>query len=258
MFLVVALIFLGAALVQVLLQKQEISSAFLILAAIMGCFSLFYGLSWLYWGRKEKAEEEAIRAKASRQKAQKETGRITSQEFILPKASLTEAAFKRFLDIVRWSGIAVIVVFLLITGIQFAVGSMQGPLQLIWILLFCLVITLPGLIVQWIIYKKYERSVPARILLYPGKLVIDERIFAARDIREIRISSDQVYNQNSPAVYRNLLVKTDNTNLRYRIDYRTGTTRNKQPFWEGYRQFAELLAAWGEENRVSVIVEYMD
>lgn len=257
LFLVLTLIFLVTSFAMTLLHRKDITSVFLILSAIMAGFSVFYGFSWLYWSRKEKTKSEALRA-ADQQKMHKDTGRITFREFTLPKESLTKSAFRRFQRIVRWTIVAVLAAFLLILGIQLLFGTLQGPLQLIWILLFCVLIAVPGLVVQWIIYKKYERSVPQRILLYPGKIVIDEKTFAVKDISEIRITSDYLYNQNSPAFNRKLLIQMGGSCVQYRLDYRTGMASSEQPFWKEYRQFHDSLSYWGEENDIPVIIEYMD
>ena len=257
-FLVLAVIFLGLAVALAQLQKPELSSTFFSLTMITGGFSLFYGIGWFFWYRKEKKAEEELRMAAASQRLPQGAGRQTSWEFILPKEHLTDSAFRRLMNIIRWTGIAAYGVFLLIMGIQLACGSLQRPFQIVYTLLFCILITIPGIIVQWVIYKKYARSVPQHILMRPGEFVIDDRAFALRDIEKIRISADRVYNPNSPAVFRNLLVQMDGYDALYRIDYRSGSASDGQPFWEEYELFSDALISWGEENSIPVIIDYME
>jgi hypothetical protein len=116
---------------------------------------------------------------------------------------------------------------------------------------------IPGLLIQFSLYLKYDQSVPSRILLFPGKLVIDSRRLSAREIREIRVSPARVLNRNSTDVFREMLIQTEKSRTKYRIDYRTGTVSNEQPFWAEYEQFLAALSEWGKQNRVQVTVSYM-
>ncbi|MBO4839264.1 MAG: hypothetical protein J5493_07870 [Lachnospiraceae bacterium] len=256
LFLIMTAILLAAAGVFALLRKPEAASAFLMCALIMGGLALFYGLLWLVWSRKERKAERALKEAAAMREQEPDPGRSTWQEFVLPKEQLTETALKRYLNIARGLGVAVLVMFLLITGIQVFYGSIGSALQLVYVFVFCLLIALPGLLLQRGIYKKYERSVPERIMLFPGKLVVDEAVFASEEIRDIRVSPDRLFNPNSPALYRELQIRTARDSAVYRLDYRAAG--NEQPRWEAYPAFIAALSAWGKENRVPVDVSYMD
>ena len=146
----------------------------------------------------------------------------------------------------------------MIGGIQFAAGVAISPLQLLCILLFGFLITIPGMLMQLGLYWEYVRSVPSRILLFPGKLIVDNCSFPAGTIREIRISPDRIYNRNSPGVFREMLIRTGKGGEKYRIDYRSGSGSNGAPFWEEYEAFIAALSGWGAGNGVPVVIAYMD
>ena len=111
--------------------------------------------------------------------------------------------------------------------------------------------------IQLNLYREYEQSVPSRILLFPGKFIIDNVNVSAREIREISVSPVRILNRNSPDVFREMLIRTEKSSAKYRIDYRTGTDSNEQPFWAEYEQFITALSEWGTKNNVPVIVSYM-
>ena len=257
-FLALALIFLALTGVLILMRRPDFSPTLLTLASVMGGFSLFYGIGWLIWSRREGKAEAALRKAEAGRRTTGEAGVALPSDFLLPRERLTVSAFLRFMNILRWTALAGGGVFLLILGIQLAYGSLQAPRQIVYTLLFCILIALPGIAVQWSIYRKYERTVPQRIQLLPGELVIDNRSFAPGDIRRIRISPDRPYNLNSPEVFRNLQIRTEQTEELYRIDYRAAPGSGEQPFWEDYERFSEALQAWGEENGVPVVIEYME
>ncbi len=257
-FLALALIFLALTGMLILMGRPDFCSTALTLAAILGGFSLFYGIGWFIWHRREGKAEAALRRAEAGRRTPGDAGGVSSREFLLPRERLTGSAFLRFMNILRWTAFAGGGVFLLILGIQLAYGSLRDSRQIVYTLLFCILIVLPGIAVQWSIYRKYERTVPQRIQLHPGELVIDNRSFAPGDIRGIRISPDRLYNPNSPAVFRNLLIQTNRTEELYRIDYRAAPGSGEQPFWEEYERFSEALQAWGEENGVPVVIEYME
>ena len=83
-------------------------------------------------------------------------------------------------------------------------------------------------------------------------------MFQPREIREIRVSPNQLYNRNSPAVFREMQIRTKRGSSRYRIDFRAGSETNEQPFWAEYEQFVEALYDWATENGVSVNILFMD
>ena len=257
-FLALTLILLAAAGVSFLLDNAALGRTFRIIALITGAFTLVYALLWLLYAKKESRAEQAMNAVLRRQYSAAEAARTEYREFTVPKAELTKAARRRYDSILLWSGITALGSFLLILGIQLACGSLRSPAQAVYVLVFCLLIMVPGVLVQGSLYRKYADAVPSRILLYPGKLVVDDTSYSASAIRELRVSPDRVVNPHSPSVFRELLIRTDAQTAVYRIDYRSGTSANEQPFWAEYEAFLAALSAWGAENGVTVTVAFMD
>ena len=72
------------------------------------------------------------------------------------------------------------------------------------------------------------------------------------------MSSEHLMNQNSPAVFREMQVRTETSSTTYRIDYRGGSPDNGQPHWEAYDQLVDALSRWGTENSVAVLLRFMD
>ena len=256
-FLVMTLIFFGACVI-IALFNTEMGEVFLILSVISGGLSIIYGLLWLVWRKKEQTAEMTMREAFEQQKAAQDGSRFVAKEFDLPKKRLIETALQRFHSIIRWTVIVALGVILLIGGILLATGSLVHAIQLIYLILFSLLIMFPGLMVQWCLYRLYNRSIPSKILLYPGKLIVDHTVFQPREIREIRVSPNQLYNRNSPAVFREMQIRTKRGSSRYRIDFRAGSETNEQPFWAEYEQFVEALYDWATENGVSVNILFMD
>ena len=125
--------------------------------------------------------------------------------------------------------------------------------------LFSAVIMLPGILIQLEILSRYTSSVPGKIVLFPGKMVVDQTVYAANAIKNIRITSSEVMNPNSPAVYRELRINCgEGSSCIYRIDYRTRGDPQEQPEWADYSRFVSNLYAWGNENRIDVTIDYMD
>ena len=257
LFLILTLIFLIAAGISALLKNPEAGCTFCILAIITGGFSLLFGLLWAVYGRTELKAERKLREILDPQYAPDDPYLPDYQEFVLPKADLIEKAGNRAGSILRWTGICALCVFLLTGGIQLAGGSLKSPLQLLYMLLFCIIIMIPGILIQLHLYRKYVRSVPSRILLFPGKLIIDNVSLPAREIREISVSPSRIFNLNSPDVFRELLIRTEKGRTKYRIDYRAGAASSGQPFWADYGQFVAALSEWGIKNSVPVIISYM-
>jgi hypothetical protein len=255
--LIPAVISLAATGFFTLADEPAAAHTFALLAMITGGFSLLYGFFWLLYGRMERKTELALKEILERQEPDEDPYRIDYREFVLPKARLIEKAEERFRRIVRWTEIVSVGSFVLIGGIQLVCGSLKSPLQLLYSLIFCAVIAVPGVLVQLRLYLKYAQSVPSRILLFPGKLVVDGSNLSAREIREIRVSPERVFNRNSPDVFREMLIRTEKSSVKYRMDFRTGTASGETPFWEEYGQFVEALSDWGRKNRVTVIVSYM-
>ena len=256
LFSIFSVIFLIVAGTLALVKNAAAGYAFCILAIITGGFSLLYGLFWFIFGKKEKKAELELRKLLEQQNTSEDPYRLDYREFILPKKDLIKKAGTRARRIIQWSGIAALGVFLLIGGIQLACGSLKSPVQLLYMFLFCILIMIPGILIHLSLYFKYDQSVPSRIMLFPGKLIIDNVSLSAREIRDIRVSPALIFNRNSPDVFREMLIRTDKSTM-YRIDYRTGTASNEQPFWAEYAQFIAALSEWGKKNRVAVIVSYM-
>ena len=256
-FLLVTMILFMTAGIFAFLKKSAVCDTFCILALISGAFSLLYGTLWLIYGLKEKKTERELSEFFGRQNMPVDPARPDYREFFLPEERLKGMSRKRFRSVLRWTGFAALAAFLLICGIQLAVGSLASPLQVLFIFLFCALITIPGILVQLYLFLKYDCSVPSRILLFPGKLIIDDTVFLAGEILEIRISPDRIMNFNSPAVFREMLIRKGKRSIKYRFDYRAGRSSADQPFWEEYEQFVAALSAWGAENTVPVIISYM-
>ena len=139
LFLILTLIFLIAAGISVLLKNPEAGCTFCILAIITGGFSLLYGLLWAVYGRTEIKAERKLREILDPQYAPDDPYLPDYQEFVLPKSDLIEKAGNRAGSILRWTGICALCVFLLTGGIQLACGSLKSPLQLLYMLLFCII-----------------------------------------------------------------------------------------------------------------------
>lgn len=257
LFLVVTLILLAAAGVSAFFERSDVSQVLCTLALITGAFSLFYGILWFVYNRKENRAEKILRETIEQQYTTEDSSALGYWEFILPKALLTETARKRFFNIIRWLLIIAPGMSILIWVILVVFDSTRSFLQLYYLFLFCLLVSVPGILVQWCLYKVYGRSVPSRILMFPGKLVVDDQVFSTGETREIRVSPVRIFNFNSPAVFREMLIRTDKSSKKYRIDFRTGSVSNEQPFWEEYEPFVAALSQWGSENGVSVTVSYM-
>ena len=226
----------------------------IILAQINGAFALLYAILWAIWAKREKKAELALRKIAQFMNDHSETDRFSYQEYLLPKEQLTDAAFRRFTNILKGLVIAALCVFGLIAGLLLWKGLFKGFSHTLMILLFSVVIMIPGIIMQWVIYKKYEKCIPRKIGLYPGQLVIDGDVMVSRQIRDIQISPSQVFNPHSPVIFREMTVHTLDGKKAYRIDFRG----DRSVRWEEYPQFSEDLIRWGSTNDVPVIIAYME
>ena len=257
-FLAMSLPLLAAAAYFWLSGSLSAGRGFLTPALILGGISLPYGIGWLYWARKEKRAAREIAEAQKKLQASPEEGRMLSREFSVPKAKLIEKALKRNRSIVKGAAIAALCAAAVITVILLFCGALNDPMQLIFVLIFCALITLPGLILQWIIYRTYVKTVPSEILLFPGKLVVDFDVWSAASIRTVRVSPARIMNLNSPSLYRKLEIESSAGSRKFRLDYRMQATDGSQPVWEEYPAFLSALSLWGEENGVPVDVQYMD
>lgn len=256
-----ACVSLIAAVAFVLLGKDSQAFALFILTLILSGFALLYGVIWFVYSRKERiaaqrlAEHDELIASLRNE----DPARYEIREFTIPKDRLTETARTRFMSIVRALEIIMLAMFAVLTVILIINGALAKPVQFLYTAIFCILIGLPGIVPQWIIYEKFKNSVPERVLLFPSKLVIDEKLFPVRDIQLIRVSSNRRHNLNSTAIFREVIVQTTKNASTYRFDYRVDDPKkNRQPRWEEYPEFVTALADWGRQNSVVVKVDYMD
>lgn len=256
--LIPAVIFLIFAGIFSACGKVPLAQTFLIIGVITGGFALLYGVLWMIFafleGKRQRALEKINAEKAGRREAG-----FTCKEYLLPKEKLMQAARKRFRKIVIWSCMISLLTASGILLLLFFSNALKEPLQILYTLLFSAVIMLPGILIQLEILSRYTSSVPGKIVLFPGKMVVDQTVYAANAIKNIRITSSEVMNPNSPAVYRELRINCgEGSSCIYRIDYRTRGDPQEQPEWADYSRFVSNLYAWGNENRIDVTIDYMD
>ncbi|MBR5382793.1 MAG: hypothetical protein IK133_03135, partial [Clostridia bacterium] len=225
---------------------------------ITGGFALLYGILWAFWAGKEKKAEEKLRQALEARSLKHSPGGFEPREFLLPKDRLTEEAYKRFHGILKWVAIGSLGFAALISIILLFSHALSNPLQPLYLFFFCVVVAVPSVIIQWIIWRKYEASVPQKICLYQGSLVIDGKVFLSQEILNITISPNRIMNINSPMIFREMLVRTSRGETLCRIDYKAGNAAGGQLCWEEYPLFSEALKAWGEANLVPVTIAYME
>ncbi|MBR7040700.1 MAG: hypothetical protein IKI24_02535 [Clostridia bacterium] len=241
-----------------LLGDTGIRSVCVIFAQITGAFALLYGVLWAVWARKENKAEQKLRAQNEARPAPREADGTGCREFVLPREKLTGAARRRFVSVIKGTALAALGVFALITLITLWGGVFGSPVRLLYILLFACAICVPGILAQWGIYRKFALDVPGRIALYPGRLEVDDSVFTAGEILDIRISPDRIYNADSPAVFRGMAVRTARGVKRCRMDFCSGRASKDGVCWEGYSEFSAALQSWGKAAGVTVTVEYME
>lgn len=256
--LIPAVIFLIFAGIFFACGKEPLAQTFLIIGAVTGGFALLYGVLWMIFAFLEGKRQRALE-KINAEKAGQREAEFTCKEYLLPREKLTRAARKRFREIVIWS---CMIAFLTSAGILlllFFSKALKEPAQILYTLMFGVMIMLPGILIQLEILNRYASSVPGKVVLFPGKMVVDQTVYAASSIKNIRITSSEVMNPNSPAVYREMRINYgEGSNCIYRIDYRMRGDPQKQPEWAEYSGFVSDLYAWGNENRVVVTIDYMD
>lgn len=256
--LIPAVIFLMCAGIFAACGKEPLAKTFLILGAVTGAFALLYGVLWMIFAFLEGKRQRLLEEITASESEQAGTD-FTCKEYLLPKEKLMQAARKRFQSIVIWS---CVIAFLALAGILlllFFSKALKEPVQILYTLIFGVVIMLPGILIQLEILNRYASSVPGKVVLFPGKMVVDQTVYAASSIKNIRITSSEVLNPNSPAVYREMCINYgEGSSCIYRIDYRTRGNPQEQPEWADYSGFVSDLYAWGNENRVDVTIDYMD
>lgn len=257
-FLGMTLVLLGTGGILSLQEKTEAAETFGILALITGGFSLIYGVLWFVWARKESKADRILRAALGPESAAQDSAPPVWREFRLPGEQLRKTAYRRFSALVRWIILAAFCTGALIEIIIFACGTRKSFPQMLYTVLFCVLIAIPGIFIQWRIYRQYVRSVPEKIQLYQGRLAVDDVFFSSGEILEIKVSSEQLFNLNSPAVFRKLLIRTETGSTAYCIDSRSGRSSSDQPFWPEYGALLAALSEWGSENSVTVNITFMD
>ena len=231
-------------------------SVLLVLSVINGVMACFYGIHWIYYVYRQKfmdkwfSEEE----EDDGEEGTSEPACDIEEDFVLPKEQLIEAVKKRYRGIAKWIWISLAFLYLLITSILLYYNALEEPSQLLYLAAFCVLIAIPGLIVQFIIKAQYVSSVPANICLAPGLLTVDGREYKSGDIESLRVSTERSRDPHSVSVFRQLEIFSEDGKNRFRIDFGTGSDVE----WDAYPHFVSLLSRWGSGNGVTVTVEDRD
>jgi len=144
----------------------------------------------------------------------------------------------------------------IISAVMILTAGFEGIGQLSGILVFSFIIAVPGIVIQYVIYRQYADSVPGKIRLFPGRLYIDEKCFYARNTEHIKVSSARSRNSSSPEIFRCLTVRSEGKSFMYRLDFRVRGEDNPQ--WAQYAEFVYELDKWAKSNAVPCTVDYMD
>lgn len=253
-----AALFLVAAAVCAICREPVFAQVMCFIAVIWAGFAAVYGIGWLVYARKEAAQQKKIERAAEILAEENEEGDDgpAFAEFTLPRDELINTAKKRLYETAAIFPVVSAVVFVLLYGfLLFSVGF-NGIGHLILVALFCLLIAVPGIIVQVHIYRDYTGNVPQSIRLFPGKLIIDGRQLTGAEIENISVSAFKSANKNTTAIFREFTVKTRSGILKKHIDFRT--IGKNCPRWQEYGVFLIELQKWAEQNRVSLTVNYMN
>ena len=232
--------------------------SFFVLFLITGVFALIYGGFWAFWTKKEKKKEQEIREIEEAKVTGSEPDPLALYEFILPREQLKKAAFKRVIDVLKWVPLVALIMTAVITGTLVFYGETPGIGQCFGMLLFCMIVGIPGIIIQFVINKAYTAELPRKVVLYPGKLVVDGEVMAAGEIREIRVSPKRMYNYHSPKILRGMTVKTGKGKRVYQFDFWSGRESADRLCWAEYPAFVDAVTEWGRANHIAVVIEYME
>ncbi len=183
-----AVLFLLAAAVCAVSVESVFAQVMCMIAAIWAGFAAVYGIGWLVYARREAKRQKKIE-RAAELLREESSNQLAYAEFTLPKDELAAGAKKRFTKFAAALLCIALTVFAVLYVIILLSAGWGGFVHLLWVLGFCLLITVPGTLVQYGIYKKYVSDLPEKIILFPGKLIIDGRQFAAREVQSIGISS---------------------------------------------------------------------
>ena len=240
-------------------QDDAMVETLLIVSAIIGAFALLYGILWAVFASKEKKENKLLNRQPAvdpREHYADIQGTVT---FTLPRAELLYLAKKRLRAIEKWLWIAEGILFLILyvpVTITDGFGSLS---RLATILALCVIIVVPGVVIQEVIYRSYIFDMPERIGLYIGRISVDDRTYPAYEMTEIAMSSPKARNASSSKVFRTLTITAQNASKTYKIDFRAPSAgRSIQPRWNQYDEFCEALMAWGSTNGVAVKMDFMD
>lgn len=222
----------------------------LVLAAITAGFGVLYLVLWQVFKWQEQQSQLKLE-QAAQLPAEENEGALEYREFVLPKQKLAETAYARFQKIAAALLIVAVVVFVILAGSNLAGGGR------IWGTgLFCILVITPGILLQYLLYRRYADSIPERIVLFPGKLIVDNHSYRTGELEQITISAYKNANRNAIQVYRKMIVKEKRKERLYTIDYCAPSEGN--PRWEGYGVFLESLKNWAKQNSVPLKVDYMN
>lgn len=250
-----AVIFLALGGVFTLLDGPDMGLLLCVPAVIAGGFSLLYGILWGVYGRKERMQQKRLE-RATQVLSRPADDIVTYQEFVLPRAELIAAAKRRFQKIAVALLLSDVIIFVVLYGFLCVGNGYAGIGHLISVMVFCLLMVLPGILMQYLIFQKYARAVPERIQLFPGKLILDGRQFCTNEIKRLTVSSFLSASRDTSVLYRKLIVSTEKQTREYAIDYRFAS--EDTPHWREYGTLLQALRIWAEQNQVRLTVDYMN
>jgi len=248
--------FVIGAVLSAILNNVSLAYSLILPAIIFGGFSILYGIGWYVYRKKEARAQKFMEELIDPLLPSGEEEPVALQEFQLPREDLVKTAKTRFRKICSTALIVCPLFFIVFYAfLLFSIGY-SGIRHLLSVLFFCILVSFPGIIIQYGIYKKYASSVPRRIILPPGKLCVDGVIYPSREIRHLTITSDLQANRNSNAIYRKLTVTTSSSVTSYTVDFKANSA--ELPKWERYPEFISALKIWSEQNLVHFTIDYMD
>ena len=224
-------------------------------AAIAACFCLLYGILWGVYAHKEKKHQRKLE-EVAKLFSEPDDSAVTYHEFILPRKELIHASKNRLQRIAFALLVSGIVQFVIMYGIMYLSNGYGGIRHLISVMGFAFVVVTPGILMQYIVFRKYARAVPERIMLFPGKIIVDGLQYCTYEIKSITVSSIRSVSKDTSVLYRKLKIYTKKQVREYTIDYRFAVDDN--PRWSGYGEFLMALRSWAEQNRVKLTVDYMN
>ena len=260
----IAVLFFSCGIAFYIGGGRALGDTAVIIAAIFGAFALIYGIRWMLYAKKEAKAQRRIEVAVAESINEKNEGTegiggagiLDSVELCIPHEALKKAAEKRFKKITLSLLAAAIICFCVIYGIILFTSGFAGITHLLMVLCFCVVITIPGYVIQYDIYRNYVRSQAYIISLYYDKMLVNDKVYQKNEIRHIAISSAEYINVNSVSNYRRLVVETISGRDSYNIDYRSNADKTLQ--WENYEFLVEELRKWTTANNVPYTVDYMN